>query len=112
MRVVTGRPARRSGWGLLRRCWPLAALVVAGLVVLASPGLQALLTALIWGSWLLVAFCAVTSSSRARQAGAQLLAHGRELGAALGSAVGRPLVVQARRLRTRVRGELTAGERS
>ncbi|OLM28267.1 hypothetical protein Ae717Ps2_6606c [Pseudonocardia sp. Ae717_Ps2] len=109
MRAVTGRPAHRAGWWLLlRRVWPLGALLVAGVIVLASPGLQALLTVLIWASWLLIGVCAVTSSPRVRHLGLQLVVAGGQVGAA----VLRMLLVQYRRLRTRVRGELAAGERS
>lgn len=110
MRVVTsqGHGSRTGLWGALRRCWPVGALVVAGLVVLASPTLQALLVALIWASWALVALCALSSSARARGLGRRLLGWGHDLGGAVGGVV----LVQARRLRVRVRGEVSAGERS
>ena len=111
MGIVQSQPARRSGslrWGLLRRCWPVGVVLAAALGVLASPALQALLVALIWTSWLLVAYCAVTARGRARALGLRLL--GRSHRAAV--VVLRPLLVQARRLRSRVRGELPAGERS
>lgn len=111
MGMVRGRPARRSGsigWGLLRRCWPVGVVLVAALVVLASPGLQALLMVVIWASWALVAVCALMSWGKAGELGWRLLGWSHRAA----GAVGLPVLVQARRLRTRVRGELPAGERS